>query len=140
MTVYRIVITPSLDKEGRPRRSSKGALYDARYEGQVIVLNSTEPGLDAARLLRAKGHSGTVEIWDSVLPYCRFRTEIDKGAGLTVREGDGLPRLVKFKSFAPRHAQDGNFAPKGIPVAQTRKSRPGESPAPLAGTPAEVAR
>ena len=55
MKVNRIVITPTLDKEGRPRRSSKGPLFDASYEGQVIVLGSTEPGLDAARFLKARG-------------------------------------------------------------------------------------
>ena len=133
MTVHRIFITPTLKKDGRHKGSSKGPLFNASYEGQVIVVGSTEPCLYAARILKAKGLTGRLEMWDTVLPYCRFHTDIDKVAGLTVREGDELPRLVKFKSFAPRHAQDGDFSSGGIQVAQTGETRPVDSRPALTG-------
>lgn len=124
MTVHRIIITPTLNKEGRPKRSSKGPFFDASYEGRVIVVGSTEPCLDAARALKARGLTGRLEMWDTVLPYCRFYADIDKVAGLTVREGNEAPRLVKFESFAPRDAPDGDFASGGIRIPQTDEARP----------------
>lgn len=136
MTVHRIVITPTLDKEGRPKRSSKGPLFNASYEGQVIVVGSTQPCLAAARVLKARGLSGRLEMWDAVLPYCRFHTDIDKAAGLTIEEGDGLPRLRKYRFFPGGDAQDGDFASGGVPVAQTGGSRSSESPAALGQSPA----
>ena len=139
MTVHRIVITPTLNREGRHKRSSKGPLFDASYEGQVIVVGSTEPCLDAARILKAWGLSGRLEMWDTVLPYCRFRANLDKAAGLTVREGDEPPRLVKFESFTPRNALDGGLASGGATVSQTAETGPGESPAALEGSLAEGA-
>ncbi len=131
MTEHRIVIAPSLDKEGRHKRSSKGPLFDASYEGQIIVMGTTEPCLDAARVLKARGLSGRLEVWDTVLPYCRFHTDIDKAAGLTIEEGDGLPRLRKYRFYPGGDAQDGDFGSGGIPVAQTGEGRSSESPAAL---------
>jgi hypothetical protein len=127
MRAHRIVITPSLDKEGRPKRSSKGPLFDASYEGQIIVLGTTEPCLDAARVLKAWGLSGRLEMWDTILPSYRFQTDIDKAAGLTIEEGDSLPRLRKYRVRPGGDAQDGDFASRGIPVAQTVESRPTDS-------------
>ncbi len=77
----------------------------------------------------ARGLSGRLEMWDRVLPYCRFHTDIDKAAGLTIEEGDGLPRLRKCRFYPGGDAQDGDFASGGTPVAQTGKGRSGESPA-----------
>ena len=137
MTVHRIVIVPSRNIDGNPRHSSRGALYDLTYQGEVIVIGSFQPCLDAARILKAIGLFGRLEMWDTVLPYCRFHADIDKAAGLTVREGDEPPRLVKFESFAPRHAQDGDFATGGIQVAQTALGRPADCPQRLLGHPEE---
>lgn len=136
MTVHRIFIKPTLDEEGRHRRSSKGPLFDASYEGRVIVIGSTEPCLTAAHVLKASGLTGKLEMWDSVLPYCRFQTVIDKAAGLTVEEGESLPRLRKYRAYPGGDAQDGDFASGGIPVAQTGESRSSESSAALGQIPA----
>ena len=127
MKVHRIIITPSLDKERRPRRSSKGSLFDASYEGQVIFIGSTEPCLSAARILKERGLTGRLEMWDAVLTYCRFHTDIDTAAGLTIEEGDCLPRLRKYRAHPGGDAQDGDFASRGTHLAQTRESHPTES-------------
>ena len=58
VAVHRIVIAPTLDQECCQRRSSKGPLFDASYEGRVIVIGSTEPCLAAARVLKASGLTG----------------------------------------------------------------------------------
>lgn len=138
MTEHRIVIAPSLDKEGRHKRSSKGPLFDASYEGQIIVLGTTEPCLAAARVLKARGLSGRLEMWDTVLPYCRFHTDIDKTAGLTIEEGDSLPRLRKYRVRPGGDAQDGDFTSGVIPGAQTGKGRSSESLAAFTGIVAEL--
>jgi hypothetical protein len=135
MMAHRIVITPTLDKEGRHKRSSKGSLFDTNYEGQAIAVGSTEPCLDAARILKARGLSGRLEMWDTVLPYCRFHTDIDKSAALTIEEGDSLPRLRMYRVRPGGDAQDGDFASRGIPVAQTGEGRSSESPAALGQIP-----
>jgi hypothetical protein len=77
-----------------------------------------------------------LEMWDNILPYCRFHADIDKAAGLTIEEGDGLPRLRKYRFFPGGDAQDGDFSSGGIPVAQTGESRSSESPAALGKNPA----
>lgn len=128
MKVHRIVITPTLDKDGRPRRSSKGPFFDASYGGQVIVMGATEPCLAAARILKARGITGRLEMWDAVLAYCRFHMDIEKAAGLTIEEGDSLPRLRKYRAHPGSDAQDGDFASGGTEIAQTRESRPTDSP------------
>ena len=136
--IHKITISPTLNMEGRHKRSSKGPLFDASYEGHVIVVGSTEPCLDAARILKARGLSGRLEMWDTVLPYSWFRADIDKAAGVTVREGDEPPRLVKFKPLPPRHALGGNFASGGIQVAQAgEESRLRDCPQRLPAYPEE---
>ena len=67
-------------------------------------------------------------MWDSVLPYCRYRTDIDKAACLTVREGEGQLRFVKFKSFAPRYAGGWQFRCGGYPSRPDRRNPPHQLP------------
>ena len=126
--IHRIVITPSIDSNQAPRHNGRGALYDVTYNGISIVRASTEPCLDGARALKALGYSGKLELWDDITPYVRLTADIDKAAKKTIREGDEPPRLVKYVAFAPRSALDGDLALLGVPVAQTGKSRPTDSP------------
>lgn len=127
MIAHHLIITPTLDKEGRPRRSSKGPLFDASYGGQTILLGSTVPCLAAARVLKGRGMSGRLEMWDTVLSYCRYHTDIEKAAGLTIEEGDSLPRLRKYRVHPGRDAQDGDFASGGTPIALKAECRSTDS-------------
>lgn len=70
--------------------------------GEPIIESSTQPFLDAARVLLARGITGPAELWDSVLPYARMRGDIAALAELTVTEGDDPPRFSRWKPFAPR--------------------------------------
>ena len=119
---HRIVIIPSRDNNNSPRYNSRGALYNVTYQGEVIVTDSTEPCLEACRSLKVRGITGRLEMWDTALPYVRLTADIGTAAKTTIREGDEPPRLVKYVPFAPRLARDGNWAPRGVPVAQTVKS------------------
>ena len=126
--VHRIIIAPALDSNGNQRANNRGALYSASYLGDTIVTSSSQPLLDASRILHARGLTGTLEMWDHLTPYARFRIDIAKGAELTIREGDGLPRCVKFESFAPGDALGGNSRFEDAQVASTPKEPPTESP------------
>ena len=77
--------------------------------------------------MKALGYSGKLELWDDITPYVRLTADIDNAAKKTIREGDDPPRFVKYVSFAPRSALDGDLAFRGVPVAQTGKSRPTDS-------------
>jgi hypothetical protein len=133
MNVHRIYITPSLNNNKMRRHNSRGPLFDATYEDKVIVRNSTEPGLDSARELHAMGLVGRLEVWDEVLPYYRFYVDNEKGAALTIQEGEGKPILRKFKSFAGQTALDGFSGSNGSSIPSEIKKRPTNLPPALAG-------
>lgn len=122
MKIPRIYISPTLNSNGMPRYNSQGPLYDAKYQGRVIVKGSREPGHDSARVLKALSVTGLLEVWDEVLPYCRFRLDIDEAAGLTIQEGEGRPLYRKFKSFAGRESVDGVLRKDGVAIAQAPKN------------------
>lgn len=115
--VHRIIIAPALDSNGNQRANNRGALYSASYLGDTIVTSSSQPLLDASRILHARGLSGELQMWDCDSPYPRFRTSIAKAAKLTIEEGDRLPRFVKFKSFNGRDALQAFSGAGGTPTA-----------------------
>lgn len=85
---------------GRPRYTDRGALYGVTFDGEVIVAAPTMPALDAARVLKARGYTGAIELWDADRPYPRMTADIDTAAGITVEEGSkaGL-RFRTWKAF-----------------------------------------
>jgi hypothetical protein len=137
VSVHRIYISPTLINNTVPRYNSRGPLFDAKYQGRVIVVGSTEPGLDSARVLKGMGLTGRLEVWDHVLPYWRFRLEIDKAAGLTIQEGEGRPIYRKFKPFAGHTVLGGVSVLKERQIAPESKQPPEEPPPELAGMKAE---
>lgn len=50
-----LVISPSLNAEGRKAHSTRGQLFDARVGDVFLVKRSTTPLCDAARALLAEG-------------------------------------------------------------------------------------
>jgi hypothetical protein len=82
----------------------RGPRYAARLgtpEGELLVASSTQPFLDAARVLAARGVTGMAECWDKVQPFARMRGDIAGLAKLTVNEGERQsPRFVPWKPFA----------------------------------------
>lgn len=117
MTVHRIIVAPKLCRSGSQNAIRRGAVYTVSYLGEVIVTRSTQPALDAARVLYAMGLIGLLEMWDEESAQYRFRIGIIKAAALTVEEGDRRPRYVKFKSLSGRDSVEAFFARSGVNIA-----------------------
>ena len=111
-----------------PIHTRRGVLYDVCYNGIIIVTARTEPCLDGARALKALGSSGKLDLWDDITPYVRLTADIDEAAKTTIREGDELPRLVEYASFAPRLALDGDL------VSEATSATPSSEKPPLVQT------
>lgn len=125
MTSHRIIISDI------KRAGHRGPLYRVSFGGAVLIEGTTQPLLDAARVLHSMGLTGTLEMWDEVRRYPRMRGDIEKLAELTVREGDGKPRLQNFKSFALGQPDDGDFGSVGMEVPENPEQPLAESSAPL---------
>jgi hypothetical protein len=83
--------------------NSRGPCYRAHLAssaGEILVESSTQPFLDAARVLLARGYTGTAELWDSERPYARMRGKIEQLAMLNVTEGNRPPRFNRWRPFA----------------------------------------
>jgi hypothetical protein len=84
-------------------KTGEAPLYRARLghkDGEIIVEGSSTPFLDAARILTARGETGSLEMWDSERTYPRMKGDIAEMAKLTVVENDkGGPILGKYKPF-----------------------------------------
>lgn len=93
------------------RRGLFRATYRPRPGAEsVIVDSSRQPLLDAARYFKARGMTGTLEMWDDRRPYPRMSGDIDKLAGLTIKERDRSGLRVE------RWIADSRF-PKASPAA-----------------------
>jgi hypothetical protein len=67
--------------------------------GPVIVENSTEPFLAAARKLLAQGITGTAEKWRMGDSFPSMRGDIAEMALWTVEEGDTPPRFRRWRPY-----------------------------------------
>jgi len=54
-TTIVLVVSPSLNVDGRKVYSTRGQLFDGRVDHRIIVKRSTTPFCDAARVLLAHG-------------------------------------------------------------------------------------
>jgi hypothetical protein len=107
---HRIIVAPVRKSNGAPKCSQRGPLFAARFEGETVVVESTQPLLDACRVLKARGLSGPVEMWSEGGTWARLRSTVEVAARLTVREGEGRPRFAKWKPH-PGAGMPGNARP-----------------------------
>ena len=63
----------------------------------MIVEASIQPLSDACRVLKARGLSGPIEMYDGVRPYALLQSTIDYEASITFHEGDHGLREVKWR-------------------------------------------
>ncbi len=97
--IHRIYIKPATDsRTGLPKFGNSGPLYDASHGGELIVWSSHQPFLDACRVLRADGVSGSAEMWDQTHLFPRVRATIEVAAKLTVTDCEGPPRFRSYKN------------------------------------------
>jgi hypothetical protein len=116
-----LVVSPSLNVDGRKAYSTRGQLFDGKVDGRFVVERSTTPFCDAARVLLAEGadpatrfimrHEGS--------PHDALRSTVGAAAGLTVADDNGGKPI--FRKWSP-YDREGT-----IPV--TSPMREMESPA-----------
>lgn len=75
-----------------------GLLFIATGPDGELVRGTRTPIFDACRALQAAGLSGPVEVWRKGKPHPDFRTTVEAGAKLTVKEGEGRPRIAPYSA------------------------------------------
>lgn len=92
------------------KAGKRGLLYDAEFEGERICQSTLTPFLDGCRVLKGRGLTGPVEMWDPVRPYPRMKGTIEMAAGLTVLDNSsGTPKFGKYVPYERRATQDGDL-------------------------------
>src|SRR5258706_8864851 len=89
ITTAVLIVSPSLNADGRKAYSTRGQLFDGSVDGRSVVKRSTTPFCDAVRVLLAEGvrpetvfvmrHEGS--------PHDALRSTVGVAAGLTVADG-----------------------------------------------------
>lgn len=106
---------------------ARGPRYQVRMnrpDGMVIVNATTEPLFAAARVLLSKDIAGKLEIWDGAKPFPRLSGDIERLAGMTVREGQ---TGIAIRKYAERTA-DGDFEDEHQDDAGNQIGRSGSFP------------
>jgi hypothetical protein len=118
--VHRFIVAPSFRKDGRRDWVKAGPKFNSRFQNETICI-STRPLLDSARVLKARGYTGHIEMWHEGTDSPCMTLPIDIAAGLTVDEGERVPTFVKWKSF-----QGPLKIVQATPIALTLKKAAGE--------------
>ena len=74
-----------------------GYVYSVLFEGELLVERSRDPECDAARALVAKGITGKLTLLDGKTGKPRTIINIEKAAGLCVKEGP-----LRFTAYESR--------------------------------------
>ena len=113
--------------DGRPRYTSRGQLYRTRLggpDGEVLCEQTVSPVCPSCRVLLARGITGPFETWKEGVPYACMRGDVEKVAGLTVKEPDrGAIAFARWNAFpsSPVEARTrGDIKPGSVESLQTR--------------------
>jgi hypothetical protein len=100
-TTIVLVVSPSLNADGRNAYSTRGQLFDGKVDGRSVVKRSTTPFCDAARALLAEGARPDIRLVmrHEGSPHDALRSTVGVAAGLTVADAtaDGKPRFAKWQ-------------------------------------------
>lgn len=99
-------------------------MFSATFEREMLIAASPQPFCDACRVLKHRGYSGPVEMWDNVRPYPLMISTIEYEASITFTEGDLGIRRAKWKPM--------NFVSGQLP--NRREDTPGGEGAPTSET------
>jgi hypothetical protein len=81
----------------------------------VVVSNSRDPECDLARALLARGITGGITLVDGVTGKPRILIrDVQRLAGLVVKEGAHGPRFAKWKETCPDRASTAETALAGM--------------------------
>jgi hypothetical protein len=112
-----LVVSPSLNAEGRKAYSTRGQLFDGRVGDRVLVKRSTTPFCDAARVLLAEGVRPEAKL---VMRHAgsaadALRSTVGAAAGLTVADDTGGKPV--FRTWKPYDA--GSAVAVASPIRET---------------------
>ena len=94
--------------------ADSGRRFHVEFDGDFIVVASRDPEPDAARALLARGYRGRITMVDSKTGTARLSFDIEKLAGLCVKEGP--LRFAPYES-RPERPPAGETAPGRCPGA-----------------------
>jgi hypothetical protein len=66
---------------------NRGRAWHVEFNGEMVVVGSRDPEPDLARVLLARGYTGTVIVLDSVTRTARTFVNIEKAAKVCSKEG-----------------------------------------------------
>jgi hypothetical protein len=94
-----IVVSPSINAEGRRAHSGRGQLFDGRVDGRIIVERSPTPICEGARVLLAEGcdHAARFNMPHDGSTEDALRSTVGFAAKLMVEEGDRVPQVRRWK-------------------------------------------
>jgi hypothetical protein len=104
-TTIVLVVSPSLNADGRNAYSSRGQLFDGKVDGRFVVKRSTTPFCDAARVLLAEGANPATRfiMRHEGSPYDALRSTVGAAAKLTVVDDKGgKPIFTKWSPYDAR--------------------------------------
>ena len=96
--VHRIIIQPAYRRNGSRDCVEAGPRFHSLFNNKIIC-TSTEPFLDSARLLKAKGYEGNIEMWHSGSDFPSMKATLEQAAGITVSENERTPTFVSYIAF-----------------------------------------
>jgi hypothetical protein len=89
--------------DGRPHYTSRGQLYRTCLggpDGEVLCKQTVSPTCSSCRVLLSRGITGPFETWRKGRPYASIRGNVEKVAGLTVKEPDrGAIAFARWNAF-----------------------------------------
>jgi hypothetical protein len=78
---------------------ARGQRYRVIHSGVTLIESSGNPEFDACRALLARGITGLLESWHKDAHFAAMYLDIEKGARLTVQEGEQIgPRFVAWSA------------------------------------------
>jgi hypothetical protein len=94
-----LVVSPSLNVDGRKAYSTRGQLFDGKVDGRIVVKRSTTPFCAAARVLLAEGVDPATKLVmrHEGSPHDALRSTVGVAAKLTVADSStGKPVFVPW--------------------------------------------
>jgi hypothetical protein len=97
-------------------RGERGQHYRVIYKGVILIEDTRNPEYDACRALLGKGITGKLETWRQDRQAPCLRLDIERGANLTVEEGQRVgPRIKRWVAHPDAANLEGISCSRGLP-------------------------
>jgi hypothetical protein len=92
-----------------------GRAWSVEFDGEIIIANSRDPEFDAARVLLARGITGSFTVVDGETRQPRLIVrDIERAATLRTEQGPHGPRFVKLRQTVVERAPAAETTPAGM--------------------------